>query len=393
MTKTRCLIIAPRFPFPVIGGDRLRIYQVAKHLRTLGYEVDLACLCASKNELTADFDKKIFTNVKRVYLSRFSSFFRCIFGLFSKFPLQTSYYRSGEFEFLLSEIIDDYDFVLVHLVRMMPYVTGIEKPVILEMTDAISLNYSRINLRRLTIMKIIYLLERSKLLRYEKHCISIANKSFVVSSIDRDYLVDNGAIPELIDVAGNGVELHDIGLVTQNVGLGVAFVGNMNSAQNQDAVLYFIREILPNLREVRTEIFFKVIGRAPKKFADKLTGLPGVTVTGEVDDIAAEMGDCVAGVCPMQIGAGVQNKILDYFCNGLPVVTTTVGAEGIDASDGKHFLIADTPEKFAHSLTRILNEKELSENLAYNALKLVAENYHWSKKLKNYTRYLDGLDF
>lgn len=390
MSKKRILIIAPRFPFPIIGGDRLRIYQIGKHLHGLGYDVDLACLCSATSEVNASWDETVFNNVHRIYHPQWFSFVMCIFGFFSKLPLQTWYYRSRNMKQLLLNIGGDYDVVVIHLIRMMPYVSFIPQKVILEMTDAISFNYSRVKLNRFTIRKLIYLYERAKLLRYEKECILLAGNTFVVSSVDRDYLIENGATPTKVSVAPNGVSFSNDTIIFPRCGLDIAFVGNMISVQNQDAVLFFITKILPILRQQRPEIRFKVIGRISNNFCYKLSKFPGVLVTGEVDDITLELHGCIVAVCPILIGAGVQNKVLEYFCNGLPVVLTTVGAEGLDVSDNVHVLIADAAEDFARCIIDVIDDRVLAEYLVDNALRLVKSKYEWSQMLDNYTKLLEG---
>ena len=112
-----------------------------------------------------------------------------------------------------------------------------------------------------------------------------------------------------------------------------------------------------------------------------LAKVKGIAVTGFVDDILPYYHESDFFIAPLRIARGVQNKVLQSFSCGLPVISTSMGAEGIDYTDGKNILIADTPDAFFDSIERLINNKILYQSLKENALKLIKNNYSWDIKL------------
>jgi glycosyltransferase involved in cell wall biosynthesis len=107
----------------------------------------------------------------------------------------------------------------------------------------------------------------------------------------------------------------------------------------------------------------------------------GIEVTGFVDDILPYYHQSDFFIAPLRIARGVQNKVLQAFSCGLPVIATSMGAEGIDYTDGKNILIADTPDAFFDSVERLISNKDLYQSIKENALKLIKNHYTWDAKL------------
>jgi len=139
----KLLILSPRFPFPVIGGDRLRIYKICEQL-SKKFELTLLSLCDSEEEMKLNVCDEVFSKIEKVYLSPFESKLNVIKSLLGNTPLQIAYYRSVEFERKINELLPHHDGVFAHLIRTGEYIKNKQSKTILEMTDAISLNYKRV---------------------------------------------------------------------------------------------------------------------------------------------------------------------------------------------------------------------------------------------------------
>jgi len=124
-----------------------------------------------------------------------------------------------------------------------------------------------------------------------------------------------------------------------------------------------------------------IAGMNPVHSILNLAKVKGIAVTGFVDDILPYYHESDFFIAPLRIARGVQNKVLQSFSCGLPVIATSMGAEGIDYTDGKNILIADTPDAFFDSIERLINNKILYQSLKENALKLIKNNYSWDIKL------------
>ncbi len=158
----------------------------------------------------------------------------------------------------------------------------------------------------------------------------------------------------------------------------IAFVGAMRYRPNAEAAIFFVEEIFPLVRRAIPEAQFAIVGADPPSNVRALEDVPGVTVTGTVSDVRPWLHSAQLVVAPLLSGGGTRIKILEAFAAGRPVVATTVGAEGIDAKDRRHLVIADDPERFAASVVELANDAQLRSRLAENALALVRDRYQWS---------------
>lgn len=134
-----------------------------------------------------------------------------------------------------------------------------------------------------------------------------------------------------------------------------------------------------------------IVGARPTEQVLALASDPAVTVTGSVPDVRPYGEDCGAFIVPLRSGSGMRVKILNALAMGLPTVSTTVGAEGIEVRDGEHILLADTEDEFAAATLRLLSDPDLAAHLAQNGRKLMEERYGWDaigERLRGYYREL-----
>ena len=156
----------------------------------------------------------------------------------------------------------------------------------------------------------------------------------------------------------------------------VLFFGLLATVPNVDGVVYFLREIWPLIAAARPDARFVVIGADPAPEIRAHAG-PGVTIVGPVDDLRPHLAAADAIVVPLRLGSGTRLKILEAWAMARPVVSTTLGAEGLDALPGRDLLIADAPSEFARSVLRVLGEPGLGDELGRAGRTLVSERYSW----------------
>lgn len=153
-------------------------------------------------------------------------------------------------------------------------------------------------------------------------------------------------------------------------------VGTMGYAPNQDAALLLCREVLPLLRSLTgREARVLVVGSDPPPAVAALAALPGVTVTGRVPDVRPYYRMADVAVAPIRAGGGSRIKILEAFAEGVPVVATRVGAEGLEVIDGEHLLLADEPASFAAACAALARDPALARRLGRSAYELAARRY------------------
>jgi glycosyltransferase involved in cell wall biosynthesis len=382
--RPKLLVLTPRYPYPVVGGDRLRIYNVCK---VLAEHMDLTLLsfCDRTEELEHQPDDGVFVRIERIWLPRWRSALQALMAVPTRIPLQLAYYRNRRFRDRVEALLSEHDAVLAHLIRTGQYIESVDRPAYLEMTDAISLNYSRVRTTRSVAdpRSWIYRFEEKRLARYERAAVRRFDAVTLVCDIDREWLLEGEQNDRLL-VCSNGVDLNRLPWAPPDRKPIVIFIGNMRSMQNFDACWWFATEVLPRLRE-RAPFEFRVIGRIDADEARRLRTLEGVEVTGEVPDVAAAAHGALAGVCSVRIGAGVQNKVLEYMALGVPTVTTSVGLEGLSATPETELLVADDPIAFVDSLMRLYGDASLALKLAFAGRAFIERQAAWSTHLQPLT--------
>ncbi|ACB63269.1 glycosyl transferase, group 1 [Burkholderia ambifaria MC40-6] len=380
--KKKLLVLTPRFPYPVIGGDKLRIYHLCRVL-SRRFSLTLLSMCESGDEMHAALpDDGVFDRVERVFLSRRRSYLNTLLALPTRTPLQVAYYRSRAFAAAVTRLLPSHDGAFVHLVRCAEYVRKSDKPRVLEMTDAISLNYSRVKqLRRARGLKSrVFGIEAKRLLDYERTIVDDFDLSVLVSRTDRDYLFP-GEPDKKVMVCSNGVDLSGLPYTARSMASRILiFIGDMRTVQNQDMCHYFAEAVLPLLRK-RADYRFRIVGSIAPALAERFRAYDGVDVTGRVESVAQAASDGAIGVCPMRIGAGVQNKILEYMALGLPVVTTSLGHEGLGAQSGRDLLIADSPEEFVDRIEQLVADEAGAVEMTARARAFVEHEHGWERML------------
>lgn len=230
-------------------------------------------------------------------------------------------------------------------------------------------------------------LEWPKLKKFERDACRRSNLVLAVSDQDAKELrnlmlpgahrQENATVPP-VETVPIGVDFDSIPLVERDPNSkDILFLGTMYWPPNIDCVLYFYREILPMIKQKLPECTFTIAGQKPPRAVQDLARDPAVRVTGYVKDPRDVAAKCGVFVVPLRSGSGVRVKILDALAMGLPVVSTSIGAEGLAVKNGEHLLIADDAESFAEAVTTILNNKEVAQNLGLRGRELVRQEYSW----------------
>ncbi|HEX7589327.1 MAG TPA: glycosyltransferase family 4 protein [Anaerolineae bacterium] len=198
-----------------------------------------------------------------------------------------------------------------------------------------------------------------------------------VSETDRRQLAS--ANPKLhLAIIENGVDTRQCQPLPEAAENGLLFAGTMGYAPNVDAMLWFCNEILPRIQEAVPDFKVWIVGRSPSRAVQKLGKRQNVIVTGQVPDLAPYYRQANVVIVPLRAGGGTRLKILEAMAYGRPVVSTTVGCEGLAVCDGETILIADSAAAFAARVITLLRDKAGRERIARAARHLVEGRYDWS---------------
>jgi len=158
----------------------------------------------------------------------------------------------------------------------------------------------------------------------------------------------------------------------------LVFTGSMDWLPNEDGMLYFVREILPRIRQAEPEATLSIIGRSPTPAVRRLAETAGIEVTGRVEDVRPHIAAGSVYIVPLRIGGGTRLKIFEAMAMGKAVVSTTVGAEGLPVTPGRDIVIADEPVRFAQAVVHLMRDAELRRRIETSARRLVVDRYDWS---------------
>lgn len=230
-----------------------------------------------------------------------------------------------------------------------------------------------------------------KLARYEAAMCRRFGAVTMVS--EQDARLIRAAAPDLqnVHVVPNGVDTSHYDPASWSPSNGtLIYNGSLTYGANLDAVRCFASEIYPSLRTRAPNSVLRVTGRTDGVDLEFVRRCAGVEIVGYVEDIRIELARSAACVVPLREGGGSRLKILEAMAAGVPVVSTSVGAEGIDAVPGKHLLVADTASDFADAIHRVLADRELALSLSRAARALVASRYDWSAIGRSFARIVES---
>ena len=220
--------------------------------------------------------------------------------------------------------------------------------------------------------------EHARWARYEIHMSQRANAIVAVSELDATYFRRYIRQTPIV-IVPNGVDVSSFQPVTRKPQANkLLFTGQMDYPPNVDAATWFCQEIFPLIQQKMNDLEVWIVGRNPVSEISRLAQMPGVVVTGAVPDTRPYYNDALAFFVPMRLGGGTRLKVLEAMAMGVPVISTTIGCEGIAAQVGQDLLVADTPQAFAEAILRLANNMSLANHLAQNARRLVEFSYDWN---------------
>jgi len=226
--------------------------------------------------------------------------------------------------------------------------------------------------------KVLDLIEATKLQRYERAKMSLYQACLACSEKDVQ-LIRRDAPDVPMMVIPNGVDLGTFvpSRHPESRGPALLYVGAMDYYPNIDAVQFFFRTIYEPLRRAVVNLRVQVVGHTPPPEIRRLAELPGVEVTGSIPDVRPYYEQATVFIVPLRLGGGTRLKIVEAMAMGLPVVSTTIGAEGLDVHPGENIVIADDAASFTNGVLRLLRGPDLRNRIAKGG-RVLARRYDWT---------------
>ena len=392
-----------RILHPLNGGDRIRTFNMLKELRRR-HEVTYLCLRTPADSegsvaLASSYCHEIAPIPHGVKNKRGLRFYAEVLGntLFGKYPFLASKYVSREAVAQLSRFVASGRFDLLICDYLAPMGNLLELaerprlPMMLFQHNVESVIFKRhAEASANPLMRALYRRQWRAVERMEQTAAAFVDAQVSVSDSDTELFRSMG-MTNVLGAVPTGVDCDFFQPPARRPARPVlAFLGSMDWDANQDAVRWFITEILPRIRARVPQAEFLGIGRNPPASLRALAESdPLIRLTGTVPDVRPPMGEAAAMVLPLRVGGGTRIKVYEAMAMGTPVISTSIGAEGLDYTHGRNIQIADTAEAFAAEAVALLESPARAGELAAEARRHVAENYSWGSVAEIFSRYCE----
>lgn len=383
----RILWLKTEFLHPVDKGGRIRTYHM---LRAIAAQHEVTYLTlddgtAARNaaELAREYSHRVrvipFTPPTKGSAAFFGALAR---NVFSPLPYAVARYRSAAMEQTIAEEAPRHDLVVCDfLTPAVNMAFPLDTPTVLFQHNVEAMIWQRHAEVPQSAVRRRYMLEQwRRMRRFEGDMCRQFDGVVAVSeqdatALERDYgLRGVTAVPTGVDVD----YFHPTSPADRRP-YELVFTGSMDWMPNDDAMIWFIEDILPRIRTAVPQVTVTVVGRTPgTRLREVAAQASGVEVTGRVEDVRPYLQRAAAFIVPMRIGGGTRLKIYEAMATGLPVVSTTVGAEGLPLVSGRHVELRDTAGEFADAVTSLLQDSVRRERLAQTGADEVRARFAWS---------------
>ncbi len=386
----RIFFLLPRVPYPTEKGDKLRAFHQIKQL-SKHHEIILCALNDGVlHEDAIPVLKKYVKAIHIIPIPKISIAFNLLKTLFSGKPLQVGYFYNASSAAKIHKLIAQYkpDHLFCQLIRVAEYVKGIQIPKTLDYQDVFSKGVERRLSTAPFYLKPFLKIEYNRLLRYEHDAYEAFDNKIIISAPDRD-LIPHPDHHKIVVVA-NGVDTDFFKPMDREKKYDLVFTGNMGYPPNINSAEFLVNEILPEILLHKPNLRLLIAGANPHLRVLVLKSAQ-VEVSGWVPD----MRECYAAarvfIAPMQIGTGLQNKLLEAMAMQVPCITSPLAFHALNARGGEDILIAQTPKEYASHILMLLNNAEKAKKIALNGYHFVLDHFNWETETDKINSLILGL--
>jgi len=380
------LYLCHRFPFPPKRGGKIRPFNMIRHLHAGGHKVTVCSLVRSPAE--AQEGAGLAEHCHAFHQGRVTEpvqWARMIARLPLLTPSSMGYFYSPELAATVRRLLatERFDLIFVHCSSVAQYVEHVrDVPKILDFGDMDSQKWLEYANYKPFPLSMGYRLEGTKVLWAEKRLARRFDLCTATTRAEWQTLEDyrTGAATDWFP---NGVDANFFcptdGAYDADT---ISFIGRMDYYPNQECMQRFCQTVWPALRRERPAMKLLIVGADPSPAMRALGNLPGVTVTGSVPDVRPYIRGSALMVAPLAIARGTQNKILEAMAMGVPVVTSSAAAGGVDAEAERHFLVADRADDIARAVLRIVADPAERARLAQAGRERMLSHHAWTHSMK-----------
>jgi sugar transferase (PEP-CTERM/EpsH1 system associated) len=371
---------------PVDTGGKIRSYNILRHLAR-NHEVTLLSYYGGQRDSAYEAEiQREFPGAQTIYTATLdgsvvAQSLDYLGRLFQSAPFAVSKFTHTDVQRVVALCLKENKFDVVvcdFLSSSRNFPENLATPTVLFQHNVESALWRRMaSTESNTARRFAYQLEAKKMSRYERSALGKFHHVIAVSEYDRQQMLAMAPVCA-ISVVPTGVDTQKYGAAPPASANPprIVFTGSMDWEPNIDAVAYFCQEIFPRVRAEFPSAVFQIVGRNPHPRIKQLAS-HSVEVTGTVPSVGEYLRDATLVVVPLRIGGGTRLKIFEAMAMGKAVVSTTIGAEGLDVESGRDLILADDATTLAHAITLLLRDPALRRRYEEAAAKLAAQ-YDWS---------------
>jgi len=391
MQKLKILFLSPRLPFPLIGGDRVKSYHLLKYLASK-HEVHLVSFYQGKANPQPYIDelKKLGIDIHIVHLNPIKAGLNCFKTFTSRLPLEILYYYSDEFQQVVNKIFNanKIDLAFSFFMRTALYIKDFDVKKILIAEDCRTVYQNRsFNETHDIAQKAIRWWEWRKLEKFEPEILNHFDKVTLVSANDIKYMKELNPKPNY-SLLTNGT---DISIFKRN-GMPkekyVLFAGKLDIHANQIMIEKIVNQIFPKILLKHNDYKLKIVGANPSSSILKLASA-NIEVIPNVPSMISYLQSASIFIHPHSGGSGIQNKLIEAMACGCPVVTTETGNQGINGTSNKNLIIANSIDEFVLSCCKIIEDKNLADEISKNAAEHIINTLSWERVYKDLEKIIE----
>jgi sugar transferase (PEP-CTERM/EpsH1 system associated) len=371
---------------PLDKGGKIRTYQMLKRIKR-EHEVTYVSFAGADNHETSErwseYCHRLVTVPRRERPKTGLHFYRdLILNLVSSLPYAIQKYRSSALRRTIERELRLGDFEIVicdFLASSINLPPALSRPSVLFQHNVESTIWRRhYETQTHSFKREFFRSQWRRMLKYEKAACAEFDAVVAVSKVDRNLMLQEFGLSDVYEVP-TGVDTDFFRPRSSAARASeLVFTGSMDWMPNEDAILYFTREILPRIELAVPDVTLRIVGRNPsKRLAALAASNSRIIITGRVEDVRTHINQAAASIVPIRIGGGTRLKIFEAMAMEKPVISTSIGAEGLPVRDGEELLLADTPEDFAASVIGVLTDAHLAKTLGQQARKSVCERFGW----------------
>ncbi len=401
--KPKLLYLCHRIPFPANKGDKITTCNILKFLNK-HYDIYLGCFI--DDPFDQQYKKDVQALCREAFFVDLHPKLAKVKGLqafFSGDPITLPHYFSSKMQHWVTQTIENHqiDKALIYSGCMAQYVLNAKVPQVhkvMHFADIDSDKWKQYAQKTSGVMRWVYNREHRTLEQYEKQVAQSCDISCFISDTetelfrsllspqerDKIQTLSNGLDSDFFSPSARHHLAESYPLNNQNF---LVFTGAMDYWANADAVKWFVENVWQDVHRNHPDSLFYIVGSSPTKEVLNLQQVPGVIVTGRVEDVRPYMHYAKASVAPMQIARGIQNKILEAMAMERPVITTQLGIEGIDNYPTDAVFVSDSVEKHRQWAEDLLSKDSMQATTSRYWLQ---KHYSWEAKLDSLLNYLES---